>query len=111
MSHDYNFAAADRLEKGLNQLIAKLDWLIWLRTTQRNALLGASRSDNWRGAKRDESDRTYTRQQSALNELKDRARSLQRDVAAATAAAHKAQKPGSGGNTRTPWPGTSPASH
>lgn len=108
MSHDYNFAAADRLERELNQLISRLDTLIQFRSAQRNALLGTSDSNNWQGGKRHDNDTKYRRQQSAFQGMKERARRLQQHVAAATAAARKAEKPESGGATPTPRPGTSP---
>ncbi|MEU6578131.1 hypothetical protein [Streptomyces sp. NPDC046805] len=94
MSREYDFGAADRLSKQLSQLVAKLDWFIWLRTTQRQSLLGSPHSDNWQGAKRGQFEDEYARQQAAFAGLKDAARSLQARVNSATEAARADQKNG-----------------
>jgi hypothetical protein len=93
MSREYDFAAADRLYKELSQLVAKLDWFIWLRATQRKSLLGSPSSDNWQGTKRRHYENEYARQQAALTDLKAAARTLQAGVHnAAEAARAAAQK-------------------
>lgn len=94
MSGEYDFAAADRLDNELSQLVAKLDWFIWLRTTQRTSLLGSPHSDNWQGAKRRQFEDEHLRQNAALAGLKEAARSLQARVNNATEAARAAQKNG-----------------
>ncbi|WP_306316854.1 MULTISPECIES: hypothetical protein [unclassified Streptomyces] len=81
---DFDFQAADHLSRQLTQLIEKLDWLLWLRSTQRKSLLGGEGSDNWQGAKRRHFETDFARGQSSLTRLKDQARSLQTEVATAT---------------------------
>ncbi|MEO3845599.1 hypothetical protein [Streptomyces sp. CNZ287] len=92
MPPKYDFAAAERLSNELSQLIAKIDWFLWLRTTQRKTLLGSTRSDNWQGTRRSAFEVEFTRQQAALTESKAAARRLQTAIAHATAAAHAAEK-------------------
>jgi hypothetical protein len=92
MTVKYNFAAADHLSQQLSQLIAKLEWLIWLRKRQRSALLGAHTSDNWKGGKREQFERDFPREQARLQSLADEARRVQSTVADQAAAAHALQK-------------------
>lgn len=86
MTH-YNFEAADRLSYQLSQLTAKLDWLLWLRSTQRKALLGTEHSDHWQGSKRRRFETDFARQQAALVSLKEQASRVQSEVDRATRAA------------------------
>ncbi|MEU5027745.1 hypothetical protein [Streptomyces milbemycinicus] len=92
MPPKYDFAAAHQLSQQLSQLVEKMDWFIWLRESQSEALLGGPGSDNWRGAKRDNFVTHYLREQSALIELRDAAFRLQSQVNNATDAAHAAEK-------------------
>jgi hypothetical protein len=88
----YDFAAADRLSQQLAQLAAKLDWLAWLRRTQRHSMLGAPNSDNWMGAKRHRFEHDFDRQQAALTGLAGTARTIKARVDGATADAHAARQ-------------------
>lgn len=92
MSQEFDIAAGERLHAQLSQLIAKLDWFVWLRATQRKALLGSPSSDNWQGARRKDFEGEYARQQMALNDLKAKAQRLQSSVAQATNAARVEQR-------------------
>ncbi|MFC9201321.1 hypothetical protein ACFT79_09380 [[Kitasatospora] papulosa] len=85
--------AADDLQRKLSQLAAKLEALSRLRASQRNALLGTPQSDNWRGAKRNQFEGEFGRQQAALGAIADAARRFQSQVSrAAVQAALDARK-------------------
>lgn len=84
--------AAERLNQQLTQLVAKIDWLLWLRSGQRKALLGDRHSDNWKGAKRNRFEADFARHQAALAELKSAARTLQAKVNEGIEAARAAGK-------------------
>lgn len=92
MPPKYDFAAAERLSNELSQLAAKIDWFLWLRTTQRKVLLAGAHSDKWQGTRRSAFEVEFARQQAALTESKAAARRLQTAIAHATAAAHAAEK-------------------
>ncbi|MET8615498.1 MULTISPECIES: hypothetical protein [Streptomyces] len=72
--------AADWLERQLTQLAAKLEGLIHLRTTKRQALLGDPGSDNWSGKKRHGFESDFRTQQNALKALRQTALSLRGTV-------------------------------
>src|SRR3954451_7997702 len=84
----YDFAAADELSRQLGQLVAKLEWLLWLRSTQRSALLGDPGSDKWKGKRRTQFERTFAAEQARLRSLVDQAQRTRSSVDTATAAAH-----------------------
>ncbi|HEY7595538.1 MAG TPA: hypothetical protein VH969_20470 [Actinophytocola sp.] len=89
---DFDFTAADRLSQQLSQLAAKLDWLVWLRGSQRSGKLGSPGSDNWTGSKRHQFEGEFRREQNALTSLADRARTARGNVADQISAAHAAQR-------------------
>lgn len=85
--------AADDLQRKLSQLVAKLEALSRLRASQRNTLLGTPQSDNWTGAKRNQFEGEFARQQAALGAIADAARRFQSQVSkAAVQAALDAKK-------------------
>lgn len=88
MPPDFDYLAADRLSRMLDQLGRKIDWFLWLRSGQRRALLKTPDSDNWQGAKRLRYERDLARQQAALIQVKDDAKRLKARVDQAVAQAH-----------------------
>jgi hypothetical protein len=88
----FDFAAADELSRQLSQLVEKLDWLVWLRDTQRRTLLGDSPNDRWKGKLRDRFDHDFGRERARLVALKEQALSAQTAVHDSIIGAHAAQK-------------------
>ncbi|MEU5614863.1 hypothetical protein AB0H03_40285 [Streptomyces sparsogenes] len=86
MSRELMLAAED-LERKLKQLVAKMESLSRLRESQRTALLGPPRSDNWTGAKRDQFEVEFARQQATLGAVTDAARRAHSQVSKVAAQA------------------------
>ncbi|GAA5190135.1 hypothetical protein GCM10023322_44540 [Rugosimonospora acidiphila] len=84
----YDFGAADALSQKLSQLAQKLDWLVWLRNSQRGSMLGDPDSDHWSGKKRDQFEKDFHREQSRLTALSAEAKRMKSTVDTATENAH-----------------------
>ena len=65
----YDFAAADHLSWALWVLKNKIDWLVWLRSSQRSSLLGERPCDSWSGARRTKFQGQFDAEQLALKNL------------------------------------------
>ncbi|MDZ5447688.1 hypothetical protein U2F26_34130 [Micromonospora sp. 4G57] len=89
----YDFAAADHLSQKLSVLAEKIEWLAWLRKSQRSALLGDPSSVKWTGKKRTAVfEPEFHREQSRLTALAAEAIRLKQAVDTATANAYAAKK-------------------
>jgi hypothetical protein len=87
----FDFAAAEDLSQRLSQLAEKLDWLVWLRDSQRGSLLGEPSSDRWKGRRRNQFEHQFSREQSRLKALAAQARELKSAVDKQIAGAHAAR--------------------
>jgi hypothetical protein len=88
----YDFAAADQLSQKLSVLAQKIEWLVWLRKSQRSALLGDHSSVKWSGQKRDAFESEFNSEQSRLTALAAEALRMKSAVDTATANALAAKK-------------------
>jgi hypothetical protein len=88
----YDFAAADQLSQKLSVLAEKIEWLVWLRKSQRSALLGDPSSVKWTGRKRNAFEEKFNSEQSRLTALAAEALRMKSAVDTATANAYAAKK-------------------
>lgn len=77
---NYDFAAAEQFSQQLSQLAERLEWLIWLRQSQRRAWLGEPTSDNWSGGARNGFEMQYVAEQARLKAYAAEARRLKASV-------------------------------
>lgn len=81
---NYGFTEADQLSGALSAAAQKINWLVWLRESQRGRQLGGPASDNWQGERRNAFEEQFRSQQRALRALAEDMQRLKSAVDDAT---------------------------